>query len=167
MGFSRKNTIIWHENLKKKEWRPLTFNASGPMKKTNKQKTHEIKWSQSCFFFFFPWLINENEKAMSLNALFHGVRSYGVLIRVVKFMPHLTKPSVFRERLNINGLWKWNGFWWHFHYPRNMPLAYFSWERQRQWPSWKFSLKLFSTVKSNTLFVVVKITLKIIIIIKT
>lgn len=56
------------------------------------------------FFFFFPWLINENEKAMSLNALFHGVRSYGVLIRVVKFMPHLTKPSVFRERLNINGL---------------------------------------------------------------
>ena len=26
---------------------------------------------------------------------------------------------------------KWNGFWWHFHYPWIMPLAYFSWERQR------------------------------------
>ena len=38
-------------------------------------------------FFFFPWLFYDNEKAMSLNALFHGVRTYRVFIRVVKFMP--------------------------------------------------------------------------------
>lgn len=86
MGFSRKNTnnMAW----KSQEKRMKTINIQrfrAHEKKTNKQKTHEIKWSQSCFF--SPRLFYDNEKAMSLNALLHGVRSYGVFIRVVKFMP--------------------------------------------------------------------------------
>ena len=55
----------------------------------------------------------------------------GVFMGVFKFMPHKKN-----HEFSVNG-WilmvheKWNGFWWHFHYPWIMPLAYFSWERQR------------------------------------
>ena len=55
----------------------------------------------------------------------------GVFMRVFKFMPHKKN-----HEFSVNG-WilmvheKWNGFWWHFHYPWIIPLAYFSWERQR------------------------------------
>ena len=48
----------------------------------------------------------------------------------------LNSRPIKNHEFSVNG-WilmvheKWNGFWWHFHYPWIMPLAYFSWERQR------------------------------------
>ena len=96
---------------------------------TNKKpmKCHKIKWSQPCFFHGFlmimkkPWI----EKLFFMVSGFMGI-SWGFL----------NSCLIKKHEFSVNG-WilmvheKWNGFWWHFHYPWIMPLAYFSWERQR------------------------------------
>ena len=97
-----------------------------------------------------PWI----EKLFFLVSEFMGV-----FIGVFKFMPH-KKNIVFREWLNINALWKMK--WLLMTLPMNCAPRLLFMGRTETWSPWKFSLELFSTVKSNTLLVVVKITLKII-----
>ena len=111
-----------------------------------------MPWNKMKPTMFFSRLFNDNEIAMNWKAIFHGVRIYGVFMGVFKFMPHKKN-----HEFSVNG-WilmvheKWNGFWWHFHYPWIIPLAYFSWERQRHGHHENLVLNslLFSTVKSNT-----------------
>ena len=74
----------------------------------------------------------------------------------------IKKPWVFREWLKINGSWKMKWLSMSFSLPMNYAPRLLFMGRTETWPPWKFSLKLFSTVKSNTMLVVVKITLKII-----
>ena len=47
---------------------------------------------------FFSWLFNDNEKAMSLKAIFQGVRIYGVFMGFFKFMPHKKNHEI-----SVNG----------------------------------------------------------------
>ena len=130
----------------KKAWKsPLYSTLHGPWKNSNKQKKtwkcHEIKWSRPCFFHGFlmimkkPWI----EKLFFMVSEFMGF-SWGFLNSC-----SIKKTWVFRERLNINGPWKIKWllmiFWL---------LMYYTPGLTETWPPWKFSLKLFSTVKSNT-----------------
>ena len=136
----------------KKAWNPLNIQRLRAHEKTlTNKKPMKMPWNKMKPTMFCSWLFNHNEKATNWKAIFHGVRIYGVFMGVFKFMPHKKN-----NEFSVNG-WilmvygKWNGIWWHFHYPWIKLLAYFLWERQRHvWPPWKFSLKLFSTVKSNT-----------------
>ena len=140
MSFSRKNTMnmAWKSHGKKHE-NPLNIQRFRTHEKKklyqtkNTRKCHEIKWSLSCFFhgFLIIWKMRKYWFLTNWKAIFHGVGIYGVFMGVFKFMPH-KKPWVFSEWLNINGSWtmKWL-LTTFFHYLWIMPLAYFSWERQR------------------------------------
>ena len=112
----------------------------------NPWKCHEIKWSRPCFF---SWLFNDNEKAVNLKAIFQGVRIYGVFWGFLNSCP-ITKPWVFRERLNINGSWKMKWLLMTFSLPMNYTAGVLFMGKTETWLPWKFCLKLFSTVKSNT-----------------
>ena len=151
--FHRKNTmnIAWksHEKSMKS---PQYSTLEGPRKNSNKQKNpwkcHEIKWSQPCFVHGFLIIMKKPriEKLFFMVSEFMGF-SWGFF----KFMPHKKTMSFPRTLEYYWFLKNKKGFWWHFHYPWIKLLAYFLWERQRHlWPPWKFSLKLFSTVKSDT-----------------
>ena len=115
---------------------------------TNKKpmKCHKIKWSQPCFFHGFlmimkkPWI----EKLFFMVSEFMGF-SWGFL----NSCP-IKKPWVFRERLNINGSWKMKWLLMTFSLPMNYTPGLLFMGKTETWPPWKFSLKLFSTVKSNT-----------------
>ena len=98
---------------------------------------------------FFSWLFNYNEKEVNLKAFFQGVRIYGVFWGFLNSCP-ITKPWVFRERLNINGSWKMKWLLMTFSLPMNYTPGLLFMGKTETWPPWKFSLKLFSTVKSNT-----------------
>ena len=135
----------------KKAWKsPLYSTLHGPWKNSNKQKKtwkcHEIKWSRPCFFHGFlmimkkPWI----EKLFFMVSEFMGF-SWGFL----NSCP-IKKPWVFRERLNINGSWKMKWLLMTFSLPMNYTPGLLFMGKTETWPPWKFSLKLFSTVKSNT-----------------
>ena len=87
---------------------------------------------------------------MNWKAILHGVRIYGVFMGVFQFMPHKKNPRVFRERLNINGSWKMKWLLMTFSLPMNYTPGLLFMGKTETWPPWKFSLKLLSTVKSNT-----------------
>ena len=96
---------------------------------TNK-KPMKMLWNKMKPTLLFSWLFNDDEKAMNWKGIFHGVRIYGFSRGFLNSCP------IKNHEFSVNG-WilmvheKWNGFWWHFHYPWIIPLAYFSWERQR------------------------------------
>ena len=119
-------------NRMKKAWKSLNIQRFMAHEKTpTNKKPMKMPWNKMKPTMFFSWLFYDNEKAMNWKALFHGVRIYGVFMGVFKFMPHKKN-----HEFSVNG-WilmvheKWNGFWWYSHYPWIIPLAYFSWERQR------------------------------------
>ena len=144
-------TEKYHEYGIKISWKkhrnPLNIQRFRAHEKTltNKKPT---KVKPTMFFFM---VFNNNEKAMNWKAIFHGVRiyMYGVFMGVFKFTPH-KKPRVFRERLNINGSWKMTWLLMTFSLPMNYAPGLFFMGKTEAWPPWKFSLKLLSTVKSNT-----------------
>ena len=87
-----------------------------------------------------PWI----EKLFVIMSKFMGF-SWGFL----NSCP-IKKPWVFRERLNINGSWKMKWLLMTFSLPMNYTPGFLFIGKTETWPPWKFSLKLFSTVKSNT-----------------
>ena len=149
--FTKKIPWLWHENLMKKALKsPQYSTLHGPWKNCNKKKKqwkcHEIKWSRSCVFHGFfiimkkPWI----EKLFFMVSEFMGF-SWGFS----NSCP-IKRPWVFRVRLNINGSWKMKWLLMTFSLPMNYTPGLLFMGKTETWPPWKFSLKLFSTVKSNT-----------------
>ena len=102
----------------------LMGNMSWKSHEKNMKKTLKIQR----FMAHEKTLTNKNPMKMPWNRMklfFHGVEIYGFLMGLLNSCL-IKKPWFIRERSKING------FWWHFHYPWIMALAYFSWERQRQ-----------------------------------
>ena len=115
---------------------------------TNK-KPMKMPWNKMKPTMFFSWLFNDNEKPMNWKSIFHGARIYGVYMGFLNSCL-MKKPWVFRERLNINGSWKMKWLLMTFSLPMNYTPGLLFMGKTETWPPWKFSLKLLSTVKSNT-----------------
>ena len=130
----------------KKHENPLNIQRFMAHEKTvTNKKPMKMPWNKMKPTMFFSWLFNDNEKAMNWKSIFHGVRIYGVF----NSCP-IKKPWVSRERLNINGSWKMKWLLMTFSLPMNYTPGLLFMGKTETWPPWKFSLKLFSTVKSNT-----------------
>ena len=131
MGFSGKK---YHEygmrNAWKKHENPLNIQRFMAHEKTpTNKKPMKMPWNKmkpTKFFHGFlmimkkPWI----EKLFFMVSEFMGF-SWGFL----------NSCPIKKHEFSVNG-WilmvheKWNGFWWHFHYPWIIPLAYFSCERK-------------------------------------
>ena len=134
----------------KKHENPLNIQRFMAHEKTvTNKKPMKMPWNKMKPTMFFSWLFNDNEKAMNWKSIFHGVRIYGVFMGFLNSCP-IKKPWVFRERLNINGSWKMKWLLMTFSLPMNYSPGLLFMGKTETWPPWKFSLKLFSTVKSNT-----------------
>ena len=136
----------------KKHGNPLNIQHFRAHEKTLKQKIHKNVMNKMKHVFFHGFLMIT--KKPWIEKLFFMVSEFTCMGFSWGFF---NSCPIKNHEFSVNG-WilmvheKWNGFWWHFHYPWIIPLAYFSWERQRHGHHENLVLNslLFSTVKSNT-----------------
>ena len=128
-NFHRKKD---HEYGMKISWKKHNSTLHGPWKTLTNKKPMEMAWNKmkpNMFFFFHGFLMIMKKPWIKK-----------LLFMVSEFMGFtwgfLNSCPIKNHEFFVNG-WilmvheKWNGFWWHFHYPWIMPLDYFSWQRQR------------------------------------
>ena len=120
--FNGEFSWVFHEkSTMNMAWEPheksmkisLILNASWPMKKLQQTKNPmKMPWNKNMKPpLFCSWLFNDNEKAMNWKAIFMVSEFMGFSWGFLNSRP-IKEPWVFRD-------------------PWIIPLAYFSWERQR------------------------------------
>ena len=107
---------------------------------TNKNPM-KMPWNRMKPAYFFHGFLMIMKKPWIKKLFFHGVGIYGFLMGLLNSCP-IKKSWFFRERSNING---------SFSLPMNYGPRLFFMGNTKTWLPWKFSRKLFSTVKLNNI----------------